>query len=67
MSTKVTIKHHYDCGTGIGFHLYQDTKENDDEGNAPVHLELSGVEFEVDGEKLSITIPWDMAEELGLI
>lgn len=73
MSTKVTLKYQHDDETGIGFHLYEDAFDTFGDENGPVHLELSGVQFESSashlprGGRIDVTIPRAWAESLGLV
>lgn len=67
MSTKETIKHHWDADTQSGFHLYTDLMDYCAE-NDVVHLELNGVVFEADSSgRVEITIPRKWAEMLCLV
>lgn len=73
MSTKQTIKLKSDPSTGVGYHLYVDLLEIDDNGNGPVHLVLEGVAFEAGaghlpgGGGVDVTIPREWAVALGLV
>lgn len=72
MSTKQTIKYKSDAA-GVGYHLYIDLMDVDDDGDRPVHLELNGVPFKAGaghfpgGGCVDVTIPREWAEALGMV
>jgi hypothetical protein len=70
MSTKSTIKGEHEAATGLGFHLYSDWLD-ECSGVDVVHLRLDGVPFkaacDAGGRSVTVTIPRDMAEKLGLV
>jgi hypothetical protein len=69
MSTKSTIKTHWDDLSHEGFHLYEECFEKD----GPVYLELNGCHFQASssGEgglpNVEIVIPRGLAEKMGLL
>lgn len=75
MSTKVTIKHRYQVVDQPGFHLYDDVLDDfgdDPNIEAPVYLKLEGVAVELQtrgpgGDWVTLTIPRELARELGLV
>jgi hypothetical protein len=75
MSTKVTIKHRYPVANRPGFHLYDDVFDDfgdDPDIETPVYLKLEGVAVELrtrgpEGDWVTLTIPRELARELGLV
>ena len=70
MSTRSSIKYELDDTTGNGFHLFGDVL--DDEVDAPVYLELTGIyaatlSYEDGHAVVLVTIPRDWARKLGLL
>jgi hypothetical protein len=69
MSTKTSLKRHWDRERRQGYHLYVDIF--DDPDNPVVHLELNGVEFEASttarSGTVTVIIPAKWATELGLL
>lgn len=69
MSTKSTIKIEWQNMNSRGFHLYEECLDTD----GPLYLELNGCDFTASSSSegglpnLVVTIPRDMAKELGLI
>ena len=70
MSTKTTIKHETSEATGTGFHLYTDWLDHC-VGADVVHLRLDNMPVEVSAfagtTSVTVTIPRDVAERLGLV
>lgn len=81
MSTKATLKSRLRVEGQPGFHLYDDmltemVNEFDEDGgvaaNPPVYLTLEGIDVELrtlpsGGAAVTLSIPRDIARELGLV
>ena len=70
MSTKSTMKIHWDDLSHEGFHLYE---ECFDDGTGPVYLELNGCDFTATSKgecglpNIEIAIPRNLATAMGLL
>lgn len=66
MSTKCSVIWHYPNNneTGDGFHLFTDVLDDDPK---PFYLRLDGVEFEASNHSVTVCIPREWAEKLGLV